>query len=135
MKHLILALAVGILLLTLTIELLRRRSLREEYAWPWLSLGIVMLVLALWPGLLHFVGEALQPTVTISALLLFVLVFTLLANIRLSVQVSKLSRQVETLSQKVGILDYELEQASSGEGGTTSRESTAEGATADREEI
>jgi type VI protein secretion system component VasK len=67
MKHLILALAVGILLLTLTIELLRRRSLREEYAWPWLSLGIVMLVLALWPGLLHFVGEALQPTVTSSS--------------------------------------------------------------------
>ena len=52
LRNKMLALLVGIGLLLLVIELVRRRKLREEYSWLWLMTGSVIILLSLWFDLL-----------------------------------------------------------------------------------
>jgi len=51
----LLAAAMAVALLIFIIETVRRRKLREEYAWLWVMIGVIILVLALWPDLLALI--------------------------------------------------------------------------------
>ena len=53
-KQIILAIVLSVGLLVFIIEAVRRRRLREEYAWLWLLVGVVMLALSVWYDLLNF---------------------------------------------------------------------------------
>jgi hypothetical protein len=107
MKPRFAALAISVVLLVLIIELVRRRKLREEYSWLWLSLSVAMLVLALWPGFLHFVTGLIGAVLSTSTLFFFALLFLMLINIQFSVEISSLRTQVKDLAQQL---------ATSGEG-------------------
>lgn len=104
MKPRFLALGISVLLVVFIVELVRRRKLREEYSWLWLSLSLAMFVLALWPGLLHFVTGLIGAVLTTSTLFFFALVFLVLINIQFSVEISSLRSQVKNLAQQLALL-------------------------------
>jgi len=103
MKPRFLALGISVLLVVFIVELVRRRKLREEYSWLWLSLSLAMFVLALWPGLLHFVTNLIGAVLTTSTLFFFALVFLVLINIQFSVEISSLRSQVKNLAQQLAL--------------------------------
>ncbi|MDH4207859.1 MAG: DUF2304 domain-containing protein [Anaerolineae bacterium] len=107
MKPRFLALAISVLLVVFIVELVRRRKLREEYSWLWLSLSVAMFVLALWPGLLDFITGLIGAVLTTSTLFFFALVFLVLINIQFSVEISSLRSQVKNLAQQLALLREE----------------------------
>jgi hypothetical protein len=111
MKPRFVALGISVVLVVLIIELVRRRKLREEYSWLWLSLSVLMFVLALWPGLLDFASNLIGAVVSTSTLFFFALVFMMLINIQFSVEISSLRTQVKNLVQQLAILDNQVEES------------------------
>lgn len=102
------AVIASVLTLGIIGELVRRRRLREEYAWLWLLTGVLMVLLASWYGLIegitHLIG-AVTPTTT---LFVFGLLFLLVVSVHFSVVISRLSQQVRRLVQELALLEAEL---------------------------
>ena len=113
MKVHLIALVAGGISCSVMFELLRRRQLKEKYAVLWLVVGVGMVVLAVFPGLLdvtaRFVGVQSGPN-----LLLFVGVLVLLlVCVHLSWEVSRLEDKSRALAEEVGLLRLELDRARS----------------------
>ena len=100
----ILAGLIGVSLFIYIIELVRRRQLREEYAWLWLLTGLVIVVLSFWYGLLVYIGELLGGILPSAVLFLFALVFLLLIALHQSIKISRLTDQVNQLTQELAII-------------------------------
>ena len=100
-------LALGLTMLGLTLNLIRRRRLREEYAVLWVLTSVVILLLVLVPSVLFMVAKWLNLH---HSVLLLLLVFVFLAAIVLhySVAISRHSEREKQLSQDVALLKDEL---------------------------
>lgn len=95
--------------LVFIIELLRRRQLREKYAALWLLLGLGMLVLVVFPGLLTGIADLVGVTVPVN-LLFFIALLTLLAvAVHLSWELSRVEEETRTLAEEIAILRLEVE--------------------------
>lgn len=94
-------------LLIFIIETVRRRKLREEYAWLWVLVGIIILTLALWPGLLWAITRMLGIELPVNTVFFFGLMFMVFINLHFSVKISELTNQVKRLAQEVSILEGE----------------------------
>jgi hypothetical protein len=106
--------ASGVLFLVI-FELLRRRRLIERYALIWLTSSIVLLVLAIWTGLLEIVSNVLGIAYPPNALFLIAFAFVLLLLLHFSIAISRLSGETKVLAQDVARLDKELREMRSGE--------------------
>ncbi len=116
MKPRFVGLILSLVLVVLVIELVRRRKLREEYSWLWLSLGVAMFILALWPALLRFITDLIGAVVPTSTLFFFGLIFVLFINIQFSMEISRLSNRVKDLAQHIALLETQLEEAQTSRG-------------------
>ena len=109
--------AVAVLTCAVIFELIRRKHLMERYAILWFLLGITVLVLAAWKGLLttlsNAVGIYYPPAALFAVAFLFVLAFL----VHFSVVVSRLSDQNKVLAQRIALLQQQLETKGSGDGG------------------
>lgn len=105
----IFALMVCVTVFAFTIELVRRRRLREEYSVLWLATSVVMFVLVLkynWlVALTGLIGAGL-PTTT---LFIGAIIFLMLIAVQFSIKVSKLTDQVKNLAQENALLRGEIE--------------------------
>jgi len=95
----IFALVVCCCVFAFTIEMVRKRHLREEYSLLWLGTSLLMFVLVLkydWlVALTRFIGAGL-PTTT---LFIGAIIFLLLIAVQFSIKISKLTDQVKNLAQ------------------------------------
>jgi len=111
------ALAISAMVFVLTVEMVRKRRLREEYSVLWLltSLGMFLLVLKYdWlVALTHLIG-AMLPTTT---LFLGSLVFLVLIAVQFSIKLSRLTDQVKNLAQENALLRAQVAPTSSPSGG------------------
>lgn len=107
-------LAAAVLLMA--VELIRRRKLREEYALLWLGTGVVLLVFAIFPGLLLWLRDVLQIDYRTLA---FLACFGLLAMIvmQLSTVASAQSEQIRRLAQEIALLNRRLQDKTQIRGG------------------
>ena len=109
-RNKVVALVVGLWMLLLIIELVRRRKLREEYSWLWLMTGSGILLLTLWFDLLiwitHLVG-AVSPSSTI---FLFAFLFLIFISLHFSVAISKLTDRNKELAQRYALLELEVHE-------------------------
>jgi hypothetical protein len=100
----IVAIAGSLTLLIFIVELVRRRRLKEEYSVLWVLTATVLLLLALWEGLLrelaHFIGADSQA----STLYFFGLLFVVFLLLHFSMRVSTLERRVIVLLQEIALL-------------------------------
>jgi hypothetical protein len=106
----IFALIVCLVVFIFTIDMVRRRRLREEYSVLWLATSIVMFVLVIrydWlEALTRFIGAGL-PT---STLFIGSIIFLMLISVQFSIKISRLTNQVKDLAQDNALLRSELEK-------------------------
>ena len=103
------AAAAAVILLLVILELIRSRRLQERYALLWLLTGIVILVLAVWRGLLGRLADLVGIAYPPSALFILAAFFVLLVLLHYSTVISKLSDQNRILAQRLALLERTLE--------------------------
>ena len=103
LKQKIVAVLMAVSLLIFIIETVRRRKLREEYAWLWVLIGGVILVLSLWQGLLTAFTNLLGIKLPVNTVFFFGLMFVVFINLHFSVKISQLTDQVKRLTQELAL--------------------------------
>lgn len=107
----IFALIVCVLVFATTIDMVRRRKLREEYSVLWLVTSVIMFALVIkydWlEALTRFIGAGL-PTTT---LFIGSIIFLMLLSVQFSIQISKLTNQVKNLVQDNALLRTEVDRS------------------------
>ena len=102
------AAALCILLLLQIIRAVRREHIRVEYSMAWFGAAVIILVLSLWDAALEWLALALGiEDVSFVLMLLAGLVF-LFTFFRLTIEVSTLKEHNILVSQKVGMLEWEV---------------------------
>jgi hypothetical protein len=99
----------GLLLLVVIFELLRRRQLREKYAFLWIGFAIVALPLAAFPRAFDHIAGALGIASGVSLVFFLAFLFLVLVCIHLSWEVSRLEEETRTLAENQALLKTELE--------------------------
>ncbi|KQZ82070.1 hypothetical protein ASD56_14365 [Microbacterium sp. Root166] len=101
---------LAVLVLVIIVSLLLRRQLREKYATLWIIIGLVILVLALFPGLLLGLSQLLG--VEVPANLIFALAIVLLVGValHLSWELSQAEDEVRRVAEDVAILRADVEE-------------------------
>ena len=89
------------------IELIRRRRLREEYAFLWVTTSIGMVVLSTWYGLIERITRWIGAVAVTTTLFLFAFLFLLLISVHFTTVLSRLTVQVRRLAQELAILEAE----------------------------
>lgn len=104
----IIAIVLAAALATLVLELVRRRRMKEQYALLWLATVFLLLILAVWNGLLTrvsgWVGVHYPPT----TLFLAALGLEIVLLLHFSVSISRLTDRNVTLAQQVALLKDRL---------------------------
>ncbi len=103
--------ALSIIMLILTLELIRKERLREQYAILWVFTWMATLIFSLSPDL--FLSRFITRVTGIfylSAVVLIAFLFLLLIVLHFSVVISKLTNQNKELAQKHALLELELNQ-------------------------
>src|SRR4051794_34133689 len=95
-------------LLLMVLELVLRRALLERYALAWLGSAVVLLVLAVWSGLLQRVSDALGIAAATNALFFLAVTAILALLLHFSVAVSRLTDQAKVLAQRHALLEERL---------------------------
>ena len=103
LKQRMVAVIIAAALLVFIIEIVRRRKLREEYSWPWILVGSVITVLALWPTLLLNLTHWLGIQLPVNTVFFFGLMFMVFINLHFSVKISDLTDQVKRLTQELAL--------------------------------
>lgn len=104
-----LGIVFALLVLAVISILLLRRQLREKYALLWLIIGIALLILTIFPGLLFALSEFLG--VEVPSNLIFVLSIVLLVGVtlHLSWELSRAEDEVRRVAEDVAIVRADLE--------------------------
>ena len=100
----------ALLVLVIIVSMLLRRQLREKYATLWLVIGIVLLILALFSGLLSWLASVLG--VAVPSNLFFALSIVLLVGValHLSWELSQAEDEVRRVAEDVAIVRADVEQ-------------------------
>ena len=122
----ILAIIVTAGLFVLVFELVRQRRLLERYALLWLFSSAVLLGLSIWRGALEELASAVGIFYAPSALFAVAFGFVLVLLLHFSLVISRLAEQSKVLAQRVGLLQYEVDQLLAKLGEVTGERAAAE---------
>ncbi|MFA5802768.1 MAG: DUF2304 domain-containing protein [Thermoleophilia bacterium] len=104
----IVALVIGFSLAAVIFQLIRKKKLKEQYSLLWFLTVAVILLLAVWEGLLSTVSSAIGISLPSNALFLLALLFLFGMALHFSMLVSRLTDQSKILAQKLALLDRDL---------------------------
>jgi hypothetical protein len=100
----IFAIVISIGTFLVVMELIRRRRLREEYAFLWVITTVGMMLLATWYGLIEWITQLIGAIAVTTTLFIFALIFLLLISVHFTTVISRLTVQVRRLTQELAIL-------------------------------
>jgi hypothetical protein len=100
-------------LLVFVLELLRRGILRERFAALWLVVGGLLLLVAVFPGILRSATDALGFELPSNLLFFAAIVFLLLVCVQLSYEVSRLEARTRRLAEDLALLATTVQDAPS----------------------
>ena len=103
---------VGLVLLVVFFELLRRRQLREKYAVLWIVIALGVVPLAIFPSGLNWATRSVGVKSGASLVLFLGLVLLLLICTHLSWEVSQLEEETRTLAEEIALIRTQLEERS-----------------------
>lgn len=101
---------LGIGLAVAILVLVRRDHLHGPYAVWWLAVAAATLVLGLWPELVIYIGEFTGIRYAPVLPIIVGLSFVMLRLLKLDIDRSRQERQLRRLTQKLAILESELER-------------------------
>jgi hypothetical protein len=104
------AVVTSLLVFGFILELVRRRKLKEEYAWLWIVTGAGMIVLVSWYRLLEWISHLIGAVAVTTTLFIFALLFLLVISVHFSMVISRLTQQVRRLTQELAILEAERDR-------------------------
>jgi len=98
----------SLILLLVTLQLIRRHKLREEYALVWLAASFAIFLFSIFDQLLAYLALLFAvkyaPTIILVFGILFCVVLLLAQTVMLSVQANR----IRDLAQTIGILEWRL---------------------------
>jgi hypothetical protein len=106
----VLSIVVSTALLLYTLEMVRRRRLREEYSILWLFGSVVILVLSLKQGWLISIALAVGIAYPPSFLFLVGILFIMLILIHFSIAISKLHQMNKKMAQEIALMKAAAEE-------------------------
>jgi hypothetical protein len=99
---------VSCFLMVVIFELVRKKRLREEYAWLWLVAGLLIFASALVPFRWMQAGARFLGSETPTAVIFFLgFVAVTLLCLQFSVRLSRMTNQIKRLGQKIALLEAE----------------------------
>ncbi|MCW5830013.1 MAG: DUF2304 domain-containing protein [Deltaproteobacteria bacterium] len=106
-------------LLVTVFELVRRRTMRIEYAWLWIITGFALFVLVFRYNWLLALTGWIGAVDSTSTLMIFSVIFLVVLAIHFSIRISQLTNRVKNLTQEAALLqlavdDLRKERAGSG---------------------
>jgi hypothetical protein len=104
----ILAVAASIATFVFVFILLRRGVLQEKYAVLWLTVSGIALVLAVFPGLLRSVSDALGIQTPSNFLFFITIVLLVLVSVQLSYELSRHEMRIRRLAEEIALLQRDL---------------------------
>ncbi len=108
------ALGLGVILLAVIFQLIRKNRLQEKYSILWIASAVVMVVLSVWTQLLKgfaaWIGIFYPPSALFAAAVFCGLVIAL----HYSVVLSTLTSQNKTLAQEIALLREEVDRLAAG---------------------
>ena len=98
------------------VELVRRRKLKEEYAWLWILATLGMVGLSVFYPLVEWFSREIGAVTVTTTLFIFGLLFLLLISVHFSTVISRLTQQVLRLTQEIAIMSAEQRMPPPGRG-------------------
>ena len=103
------ALIAGVIIyMAFILVLLRKKKLNLKYSLLWMLSAVFLLLCAIFPQIVTFVGHVLGIQSQVNAIFLIVVFFMLLLLISLTSIVSKQKSEIKTLVQQVAIIEKRL---------------------------
>ncbi len=103
----IFSVVVGLCILIIILELIRRRKLREEYSWFWILTGLAVFLLSALDPLVLFIMGLVKAKAATSIVYMLGIIFLLLLNLHFSVAISNLKTRIKELTQKIALMETE----------------------------
>lgn len=97
--------------LVVIFEMLRRRKLREKYAVFWVILAALIVIIAIFPGVLSWAADITGVQVPANLLFFIGSLVLLAVNVQLSSEVGRLEDKVRTLAEELGLQRLLMERA------------------------
>ena len=101
---------VSLILLLVTVQLIRKRKLREEYALLWLLASFAILILSVFGGIVESMARLFNIAYTPTLPLVAGILFALAVLLSLSVALSNQADQNRDLAQEMALLEFRLRQ-------------------------
>ena len=103
------SIAVGIVLLGIIFQLIRKNRLLEQYSLLWIASAVILMVMAVWQNLWVKISNLIGILYPPSTLFLVAIICGMVIALHFSVVISGLKRQNNKLAQEMGLLRSELE--------------------------
>lgn len=107
---------IAIIIIAAVLWMLLTRQLQEKYAVLWLLLGVVLLVLGIFPGLLTAATAALGVQLPVNLLFAASIAALLGITLHLSWELSQSEAEVRRLAEEVAILGARMDEWESASG-------------------
>jgi len=107
-KQKILSIIISIIVFSIILDFVRKKRLKEELAWVWISAGLLIAIFAIWEKSLILVTRftgIIDPT---SIVFFFGIIFLILINLQLSVKISKDEEKIKNLAQEMALFEHRL---------------------------
>jgi hypothetical protein len=86
------------------VRLVRHKNLSPKYSLLWVTVGLLIGIVAAWPGLLSWVSEEVGVYYPATTALLLVVGFLLLVVVHFSWELSRLERRTRMLAEELALL-------------------------------
>jgi hypothetical protein len=97
--------------LAFILRLVRGQRLKAKYSLLWLSVGGVMLVLAIVPGLFDAIARRLGVVYQPTLFLVLAVGFLLLVVVHFSFELSRMENRIRSLAEEVTFLRHDVDEA------------------------
>lgn len=108
LTHRVVALTIALAVVVATVEMIRRRKLREEYAMLWLGTSIVLTITAVFPQIAFWLNRTLGITY-VTLLVLGCFSFLAMIVMHYATAISRDAEHIRQLAQQVALLKQEIE--------------------------
>lgn len=105
-------LVIALAVLAAVVVMLRSKLLREKYAVLWVIVGLLVVVLAVFPSLLEVLAGAVGIAVPSNLLFALAILMLLGVTLHLSLEASRIDEEARTLSEESAILRLQVEKLS-----------------------
>lgn len=101
---------MALLVIIFLFNLVRSRRLREKYVALWMTVGLIVIVLAVFPGLLGSVAHLVGVQVPSNLLFALAILLLLGVSIQLSLEISRAEDKTRVLAENVAILNLQIRE-------------------------